>query len=424
MLKEGIAARPQAVRKFLREARTAARLNNPHVVAVYDAGQEKEIVFLVMELMEGGSAHDRIAKWGPFGWLEASQVMASACKGLAAVHTAGLIHRDIKPSNIMRAADGTVKLADFGLALTVAGTSDSSTHHGHVVGTPLYMSPEQCRGKTVDPRSDIYAMGATYYSLLTGLPPFDGKSSVDIMWGHCRGSIPDPCAVVAGIPAGCAELVRRTMAKDPAARPADADALIEDFQRIMQLATSPDIKLLDWAANGGTRVTTASLPPAMSTAMEAITPLSMEDAPPKSRIGLWFAGICVLLMGVAFAVGYHLSQPAAPIASSPTTATSRNEAKEPKRDPIVPKTPPIEAGSKVTSLAFDPSNSAVLSWCTQNGAQIFDHQRRQQHFKEWLAGVSLSNTRQVAYSPNRNGHFWAVLVDIEIQFFSVDENKA
>ena len=136
VLREGIAARPESVRKFLREVRTAARLNHPHVVAVYDADQEKGIVYLVMELMEGGSAHDRIHKWGPFDWVEATQVMADACRGLAAVHAAGLIHRDIKPSNVMRAHDGQVKLADFGLALTIdpsdspgAGTEKRGGRH-------------------------------------------------------------------------------------------------------------------------------------------------------------------------------------------------------------------------------------------------------------------------------------------------------
>ena len=120
--------------------------------------------------MEGGSAYDRIRKWGPFGWIEATQVMADACRGLAAVHAAGLIHRDIKPSNVMRAHDGQVKLADFGLALT-ADPSDSSGSprpSAEVVGTPLYMSPEQCQAQKIDGRSDIYAMGSDLFHVADG----------------------------------------------------------------------------------------------------------------------------------------------------------------------------------------------------------------------------------------------------------------
>ncbi len=160
VLRDSIAGRPDAVRKFLREAQCAAKLNHPHVVAVYDAADDKGIVYLVMELMEGGSAHDRVRQWGPFGWVEATQVIADACRGLAAIHAAGLIHRDIKPSNIMRAMDAKVKIADFGLALLSTGAADSGVPHGQVVGTPLYMSPEQCRGQKVDPRADLYALGA------------------------------------------------------------------------------------------------------------------------------------------------------------------------------------------------------------------------------------------------------------------------
>ena len=213
VLREGLANQPDAVRKFLREARTAARLNHPHVVAVYDTNEEKGMCYLVMELMEGGSAYDRIRKWGSFGWVEATQVMVDACRGLIAVHFAGLIHRDIKPSNIMRTKDGIVKLADFGLAFALASTNpaDSSTPNGQVVGTPLYMSPEQCRAENIDVRSDIYAMGATYYSLMTSQPPFDGKSPLDVMYGHCSEPVPDICDANPHVHTACADLIRRAL---------------------------------------------------------------------------------------------------------------------------------------------------------------------------------------------------------------------
>jgi len=128
--------------------------------------------------------------------LEATQGLIDACKGLAAAHAAGLVHRDIKPANLMRAADGSVKVMDFGLAKGLAGTTPQLTQAGLVVGTPYFMSPEQCEAKPVDQRSDLYSLGATYYSLLTGKNPYQETDSItQVMYMHCHGPIPDPRAV-------------------------------------------------------------------------------------------------------------------------------------------------------------------------------------------------------------------------------------
>ncbi len=199
VLREDIASQPEAVRRFLLEARTAARLNHPNVVHVYEADQEKGIVYLVMELMRGGSAHDWIREHGHFSWSEASQIVLEACQGLAAVHAVGLIHRDIKPSNIMRSLDNVVKLADFGLALSTSMVG--TTASGQVVGTPLYMSPEQCQGEPVDARSDLYSLGATYFALLTGQAPFSDAQPLQVMFAHCSKPVPDPRTLREDLPA-------------------------------------------------------------------------------------------------------------------------------------------------------------------------------------------------------------------------------
>jgi serine/threonine protein kinase/WD40 repeat protein len=407
VLRESIAAQPDAVRKFLREARTAARLNSPHVVAVYEADQEKGIAYVVMELMEGGSAHDRIQQWGAFGWVEATQVVLDACRGLCAVHAAGLIHRDIKPSNIMRTPDGTVKLADFGLALTFTGLGDSQPN-GQIVGTPLYMSPQQCKGQKIDHRADIYALGATYYTLLTAQPPYDGKNTMDVMYGHCSRPIPDPCAA-AGVPAACGDVVRAAMAKEPEQRPADATALLKQLQAVLDLATSPDFQLLDWAPHGADRLAPTPLPGALTTPVEAITLVNVPTLPARTlkwlarcaqsaltttlrmalapvwlvgrapsaiasaQMSSWLFGVgaVLILTGAAIVVGRKLApQKTLP---SPEPESLRPAADQPVDGPATKKREGrdvvIDTAGAVTALAFDINDHAQIFWGTDNGEQ-------------------------------------------------------
>src|SRR5204863_2107997 len=137
--------------------------------AIYEICQEGPIHYLVLEYVAGGSVGDRLIERNSLSVFEATQVLIDACKGVGAAHAAGLIHRDIKPANFMRASDGAIKVADFGLAKAAGGGGREFTQTGTIVGTPFYMSPEQCEAKPLDPRSDVYSLGATYYRLLTGV---------------------------------------------------------------------------------------------------------------------------------------------------------------------------------------------------------------------------------------------------------------
>src|SRR5262249_19119021 len=157
--------------------------------------------------------------------------MIDACKGIAAAHAAGLIHRDIKPGNFLRAADGTVKVMDFGLAKTAADSKRALTQVGLAVGTPFFMSPEQCEAKALDARSDIYSLGASYYSLLTGKHPYQNSGSVlQLMYNHCNAPVPDPRRVDASVPEACVKIVARAMAKAPADRYQTVGAMLADLQ--------------------------------------------------------------------------------------------------------------------------------------------------------------------------------------------------
>src|SRR5262249_10199478 len=155
----------------------------------------------------GGSLNDLLEAQESLPVLAATQALIDACRGVGAAHAAGLIHRDIKPANFMRAADGSIKVADFGLAKGTADAGRYFTQTGTVVGPPSYMSPEQCQAKPVDHRTDLYSLGATYYSLLTGKSPYhESESAVQSMYLHCHGPVPDPRAINQAVPEACTRI--------------------------------------------------------------------------------------------------------------------------------------------------------------------------------------------------------------------------
>ncbi len=220
------------VRRFLREARAVSSVRHPNVVAVYEAGIFRGVPYLAMELVRGGSAEDLLAAGGPLPWPQATRLAADACRGLAAAHAAGLVHRDIKPANLM-IDGGAAKLADFGLVKHVGDGPLSQTSGRHVLGTPDYMSPEQCRSEALDGRSDVYSLGATYFALLTGGTPYSAEGAMGVMFAHCSGPVPDPRRGNPALPRACAAIVRRAMAKEPSRRYPTAGAMLSDLDALL-----------------------------------------------------------------------------------------------------------------------------------------------------------------------------------------------
>ena len=233
LLPREVSSNPESLARFLREARAAAQLNHGHVVAVYDLGESAGTHFIVLELMSGGNAQEILRDRGPFPWREATAILRDVCRGVAAAHAAGLIHRDIKPANILRSADGIVKLGDFGLVKPAGITGTGLTGLGEVVGTPHYMSPEQSRGDTLDERSDLYSLGATYFALLTGRPPFDSPDGMQVLFAHCAQPVPDPCALVPGLPEECAAIVRKAMDKSRIGRYRSAGEMLAALEGVL-----------------------------------------------------------------------------------------------------------------------------------------------------------------------------------------------
>jgi WD40 repeat protein len=236
-------------------------------VTVYDADEQDGYCFLVMELLTGGSVQDLLNS-RRLTWGEATQIAADACRGLAAAHALGMIHRDIKPANIMRTTDGAVKLADFGLSKSVSHDSSSLTEQGSIMGTPHYMSPEQCRAETLDERSDLYSLGATYFALLTGRTPYTTDGTVQTMFAHCAQPVPDPRGFDPEIPAACAVVVQRAMAKNRSERFANAGQMLAALAAALQAeppnARAPTIPPADPHLPFAAGVSTAPRSPALS----------------------------------------------------------------------------------------------------------------------------------------------------------------
>ena len=233
VLPESVASDALALRQFIQEAQAAARLSHRNVTHVYEILRHGFGVCIVMEFIRGASVESVLHKKGSFAWREATQIVIEACRGLVAAHAAGLIHRDIKPGNIMLSESGQVKLADFGLVKVSGPLAVSLSSEYSTVGTPHYMSPEQCRSDPLDELTDIYSLGATYYALLVGKPPFPGKVPASIMFAHCSHAVPNPCDSVSELPAACAEIIRCAMAKQPAERFASATEMLGALKAVL-----------------------------------------------------------------------------------------------------------------------------------------------------------------------------------------------
>jgi urea transport system substrate-binding protein len=230
VLAANIAVNARALDRFLVEARAAGKLSHANAVPVYEIGEQAGIHYLVMEFLPGGSVSARLQRDGLFSAAEATRIAADAARGLAAAHRAGLIHRDMKPANLLVADDGTIKIADFGLAKSVAGVDSRLTAQGQIIGTPYFMSPEQCEARELDHRSDIYSLGATYYALLTGVNPYEDKGSfLRIMHAHCEGKTLNPRAVDPRVPRACAAIVERATAKRPEDRYQSAEDMLAEL---------------------------------------------------------------------------------------------------------------------------------------------------------------------------------------------------
>ncbi len=217
VLKARIAEEPAFVDRFFREARAAARVNHPNLVHVYFVGRDVGgRAFFSMEVVLGKTLEEYVQERGPLPLAEASDLIAQAARGLGAAHGMGVVHRDVKPSNLLRRTDGVLKVTDFGLARSM--DTDVNASSGGLTGTPTFMSPEQCRGRAADIRTDIYSLGLVFSYLLTGKPPFGAQSLGELINAQLNEPLPSVVKARPELPAGVDRILAKMCAKDPDAR--------------------------------------------------------------------------------------------------------------------------------------------------------------------------------------------------------------
>ncbi|MFG3347503.1 serine/threonine-protein kinase [Streptomyces sp. NPDC048018] len=255
---------PSAADRFRLEAQTAARLSHPHVVGVFDFGTWDGKLYLVMELVHGDSLAAAPGRPVVLPAEKVATVAAHAAAGLAAAHRQGVVHRDIKPGNLLMDSDGTVKLADFGIARFVDDPSGALTTTGQIVGTGLYLAPERALGNPASPASDVYSLGCVLYQLLTGRPPFRADTATALLYQHIDTPPAPPRQVGTPMPAAFEDFLLTLLAKQPEQRPT-AQAIA------------------DWFGSGAWRDQPMPLPQALPHGAGPHRPSAPLAAPPAHR---------------------------------------------------------------------------------------------------------------------------------------------
>ena len=231
VLKSQLAADASYVRRFHHEAQAAASLVHANIVQIYDVGGAEGVHYIAQEYVQGVNLQEYLVRRGPPPAKLAAAVICQVAAALNKAATAGIVHRDIKPENIMLAASGEVKVADFGLA-RLTGDAAGLTQVGLTMGTPLYMSPEQVEGRTVDPRSDLYSLGVTSYQMLSGEPPFTGETALSVALKHLHAQ-PTPLeSLRPDLPPALCRIVHKLLAKQPGERYASARELLTELRSL------------------------------------------------------------------------------------------------------------------------------------------------------------------------------------------------
>ncbi len=320
---------PQFRKRFEREARIVAKLEHPAIVPVYDVGEEDGQPFFVMRYMSGGSLADRLKK-GPLSLQEALRLLEHLAPALDEAHRKGIVHRDLKPANILFDASGLPYLSDFGIAKIVSGSQQTTLTGDLIVGTPAYISPEQAKGEAVDGRSDIYALGAILYHMLSGQPPYQADTPMSLALKHITEPPPDILQVNPSLPPAVAALIRKAMAKDPSERFSTAGELVAALRDLVE---------------GRTPAFLMETAPTLN--MPAMVATQRSSATAPRAFSFWpilLVGALLLIVGIGAWLGTGIlrraSAPSAATPSLPPPTVTLPSAPAPQETMPVPNLPP------------------------------------------------------------------------------------
>lgn len=294
VMPKSMSSNPSAIKRFEREAKSAANLVNPNVVQIYHFGVERDVPYFAMEFVEGKDLDVMIKEGHKFSVEETIEIMTGVLKALAAASRQNLVHRDIKPGNIMISSDDVVKVMDFGLAKVAEMQDQTITQAGMIIGTPHYMSPEQGKGEELDTRSDIYSLGVVWYQLLTGELPFKADTPTAMIYQHAYEQPLPPRSINPEIPEGVEQMVLKMMEKDPANRYQKPKETLEDLNYFRMGTLTPGA------------FTPSSTPPS-SVHSDVTMPISQADIRREGRSRApMIIGLALLAVLVVGALGVFL----------------------------------------------------------------------------------------------------------------------
>lgn len=324
LLKNELSANATALARFQAEAQAVAKLNHPNIVHIHQIGEADGLRYMVLEFVEGRNLRDYMARKGPPDLPVTLSIMRQVALALQKAHEQGIVHRDIKPENILVTRKVEVKVTDFGLSRFFTGEAPATnlTQSGVTLGTPLYMSPEQVQGQTVDHRSDIYSFGVTCFHLLAGEPPFRGTSAFDVALKHVQEQPPQLASLRPDLPADLCGMVHKMMAKHPADRYQSAREVVRDLVKVRDgLATGTASLALAVSQDTARLTPSGSLALAPAQSGTAVLP---AEAPSRWWLWVGLAGLLAALGGAVAAVVVALladphahTAPANPVQTGP-----------------------------------------------------------------------------------------------------------
>jgi WD40 repeat protein/serine/threonine protein kinase len=383
------AANPSARQRFLREAQAAATLEHDHIVAIYHVGEERGVPFLAMPLLKGESLDERLKREGTLPPAEVVRIGRETALGLAAAHAQGVIHRDIKPGNLwLEGGSQRVKILDFGLAYQ-AGSDVHLTQSGAILGTPAYMAPEQAQGKKADARSDLFSLGCVLYRMSTGQLPFQGTDTMSMLLALVTQDPTPPGQHNPHLPPALNELILALLAKEPAARPASAEAAAQTLAAL-EGKSGP--------APGPARITHRLItPPANEAATTQRVPSgAIGVARSKRRPWLLAGGLGAALAGVLAGV-LLFGSGSDNRTGDPPSPPPRDKPPDPKPQPVAAPNPPLSRQALVREPAKLPG---VRSWSIDTRTSRMQVRGLAvNHRNAWLAWSSADGTVRIA---NRN----------------------